>query len=315
MRTPSTPRRLAATIGAAALLAALGAPAALASDAGCEPLVTHTPAGSQGDTRAVAITSQTLAAGVDGWERVGWQAAEHTTVAAVEVVREDGTEHRTDGDLATGSAEQVLELRFCGSSAAASDGGAAEDRDRADTGHAGEQGDEQDVDTASEADAAADTGTDSSQATAGQAAAPPEPDHSATQAPADAGDDETDSDGQPSATTSGTGADDAAEPATGDDTGGGDAHATGTVEQKDAAPDTTDAAGDAEASAGAATGTHRSEQTTERPATPDDHEAEQATLALPDTDASSLLGGGLLGLLLGAAVLGGAHRRQREARR
>ena len=109
--SPSASRRWATTLGATVLLAALGAPAALASD--CDLQVSHAPTGSQGDTAAVAITSQTLAAGVDGWERVGWQAAADTTITAVTLVREAGTEHRTDGDLAEGMAEDVSELRFC----------------------------------------------------------------------------------------------------------------------------------------------------------------------------------------------------------
>lgn len=127
MRHHSPSRRWATTLGATALLAVLGAPAALASGADCDPLVSHAPTGSQGDTAAVAITSQTLAAGVDGWERVGWQAAPDTTVTAVELVREDGTEHRTDGDLADGTAEHVLEVRFCGTT----DGAEAETTEEA----------------------------------------------------------------------------------------------------------------------------------------------------------------------------------------
>lgn len=113
MRIHSISRRTAVTLGAAALVAALGAPAALAADGDCDPLVSHTPTGSEGDTGAVAITSQTLSSAA-GWERVGWEAARDTTVTAVAVVREEATEHRTDGDLSTGTAEQVLELRFCG---------------------------------------------------------------------------------------------------------------------------------------------------------------------------------------------------------
>ena len=109
--SPSASRQWATTLGAAALLAALGAPAALASD--CDLQVSHAPTGSQGDTAAVAITSQTLVAGVNGWERVGWQAAADTTITAVTLVRDEGTEHRTDGDLAEGMAEDVSELRFC----------------------------------------------------------------------------------------------------------------------------------------------------------------------------------------------------------
>ncbi len=121
MRRHLPSRRWATILGATALIAALGAPAAFASD--CDPLVRYTPGDSQGDTAAVAITSQALSADVEGWERVGWQAAADTTVTRVTLVRDGGTEHRTDGDLSDGAAEHVLEVRFCGTT---HDGGDAE---------------------------------------------------------------------------------------------------------------------------------------------------------------------------------------------
>lgn len=121
MRTTSNRWRLAATIGAAALATTLAAPVAGFAAEDCSPLVTHTPTGSQGDTAAVAITSQVLEADTPGWARAGWQAAEDVTVTKVTVVREDGSEHRGRGNLQSGMAEDVLELRFCGTAGAASD--------------------------------------------------------------------------------------------------------------------------------------------------------------------------------------------------
>lgn len=85
-----------------------------AEDGDCEPFVTHTPEGSTGDQWAVAITSQAREEGVAGWTHVGWEAAEDTTVDEVHVVRDEATERFVDGDLRTGHAEDVLELRFCG---------------------------------------------------------------------------------------------------------------------------------------------------------------------------------------------------------
>jgi hypothetical protein len=123
MRIPRPTRRFVATLGAAGVLAALATPAAaLASDAhvqgggsgDCDLLVTHRPTGSEGDPYAVAITSQALEAGQAGWASVGWEAAGTTTVDSVHVVRQGRTERRVGGDLSTGHAKSVIELRFCG---------------------------------------------------------------------------------------------------------------------------------------------------------------------------------------------------------
>ncbi len=83
-------------------------------EAGCEPFVVHTPTSSEGATHAVAITSQTLAQGRRGWERVAWEASSRAGITGVLLVREDGVEHLDDGDLRAGSAESVLEIGFCG---------------------------------------------------------------------------------------------------------------------------------------------------------------------------------------------------------
>lgn len=82
---------------------------------GCEPMVVHRPgAPGEGDERAVAITAQVLAAGDPAWERVSWQAARGVTVALVTVEREHGPETLEGDDLGRGTAEDVLEIAFCG---------------------------------------------------------------------------------------------------------------------------------------------------------------------------------------------------------
>ena len=67
----------------------------------------------RGNEAAVAITSQTLVEGFDGWEQVSWEAAEGTTLTAVGV-RTDGLPVKLLGDLDTGTVEDALELTFCG---------------------------------------------------------------------------------------------------------------------------------------------------------------------------------------------------------
>jgi len=91
-------------------------PALAASSApGCDqPLAVLSPTGSSGDLGAVAVTSQVLEQGVDGWAEVGWETFGDTELDSVTIVRSDGEEVRT-GDLATGTASDVRELIFCGS--------------------------------------------------------------------------------------------------------------------------------------------------------------------------------------------------------
>ena len=98
-------------------------------DRACELLVAHDPDGTSGEAEAVAITSQVLREDRSGWEAVGWEAAEHAVVEAVEVVRADGSAWLEDGDLRTGHVEDVLELRFCGHLVGADDGAAPGDGD------------------------------------------------------------------------------------------------------------------------------------------------------------------------------------------
>ena len=126
---PRTIRRrlhLLATLAAATLLTlAMLLAGSTAADAagygvGCDPIVTFTTSGVDGDDRAVSITSQVLVAGVDGWEHLSWQAAPDTTVDSVIVVGADTTTVLRDGDLSTGVAEDVVEITFCRSAGAVS---------------------------------------------------------------------------------------------------------------------------------------------------------------------------------------------------
>jgi hypothetical protein len=95
----------------------------------CERLVTYTPTSTDGDARTVAITAQALERGVPGWTMVAWEAAAGTTVDAVHVTRSGGATETLPG-APTGSAEDVVELTFCGSSAPA----ATADEDPSDLG-------------------------------------------------------------------------------------------------------------------------------------------------------------------------------------
>jgi hypothetical protein len=133
-----TTRQAATAVIALTLLALLVLPAmALASEAGtsegraertppphqhlpadgaaCEPLVTFTATRTTGDARAVAITAQAIEQGVEGWSMVAWEVADGTQVTSLTIVDADGrTETRIEG-IERGHAEDVLELRFCGS--------------------------------------------------------------------------------------------------------------------------------------------------------------------------------------------------------
>ncbi len=118
----TTPRRtgrswFAVSVGLAVIVVLgagpLSAGSALASGNGCEPhLVTHTP-GSRGAQAPVSITSQHLEQGVEGWRTVSWAAAPGTTITAVTAVKTDGTTTSISAGQ-TGSAVDVLSLRFCG---------------------------------------------------------------------------------------------------------------------------------------------------------------------------------------------------------
>ena len=88
---------------------------------GCdEPLITFTRDATTGDDRAVAITAQSIEQGAPGWEMVGWQSAAGTQLTAVLATdRAGGILHL--GTAATGIAEQVTSLTFCGTAADPSD--------------------------------------------------------------------------------------------------------------------------------------------------------------------------------------------------
>ncbi len=109
------PRRRLVILAALAAFALGALPALAASDAACdEPLAVLSPSGSTGDLSAVAVTAQTLEQGVEGWATVAWETFGDTELTSVTIVGPDDQEVRTD-DLASGTAAEVRELRFCGS--------------------------------------------------------------------------------------------------------------------------------------------------------------------------------------------------------
>lgn len=104
---------LAMTILCAMLWPAVGG--ARADGAPCEPLlVTLSPEGTTGLATAVAITAQAVDRGTGGWVTVTWQADTATQLTAVTLTDLDGSTSTRTGDLTTGSAFDVVELRFCG---------------------------------------------------------------------------------------------------------------------------------------------------------------------------------------------------------
>lgn len=109
-RTVPHRRRLltAVTVGAIAWMLPTGATAVPCDTA----LVTHSPAGSEGDPAAVALTSQVLVADTPGWERMSWQAADGVELDEV-VVTADGTTTTLPG-TPTGDAGPVESITFCG---------------------------------------------------------------------------------------------------------------------------------------------------------------------------------------------------------
>jgi hypothetical protein len=110
-------RRRVLALAVLAVVAISALPALAASDdaTGCpDPLARFTPDGVDGDVTAVAITSQVLEAGRDGWASVGWETFGETVLDSVTIVHSDGEVVRTD-DLAAGTASDVQELVFCGS--------------------------------------------------------------------------------------------------------------------------------------------------------------------------------------------------------
>lgn len=91
------------------------------SDAICsDVLVRISPDRVQGDQRAVSITSQMIELGVEHWVAVAWQAAADTELTAVSIVSPTGVRTRT-GNVTTGTAENVIELVFCGGRSSGAD--------------------------------------------------------------------------------------------------------------------------------------------------------------------------------------------------
>lgn len=129
-RTTTSVRQVALLAIATLALSLLGLPAAVAQQAGAscdDPLLTVSPDGSRGDPSAVAISSQQFEAETPGWSQVSWEAAETTTLTAV-IVRTDAQDITLTDDLSTGTANDALELIFCGSIAAVDpDGDPADD--------------------------------------------------------------------------------------------------------------------------------------------------------------------------------------------
>lgn len=77
-------------------------------------LLAVSPDRATGNEAAVAITAQAIDRDQDGWINVSWAAAAGTELTAVTLHRVDGTVTLLVDDLATGSAQDVLELTFCG---------------------------------------------------------------------------------------------------------------------------------------------------------------------------------------------------------
>jgi hypothetical protein len=88
-----------------------------------EVLLTATPTQVTGDASAVAITSQAIDRDVEGWLHVSWEALAGTVLTDVSVRTPTGIWSPV-GAIATGSASDVLEITFCGTSTAATGSGA-----------------------------------------------------------------------------------------------------------------------------------------------------------------------------------------------
>jgi hypothetical protein len=111
-----SPRLRTTSIAAAVAVGLTTLPALAAGGAGgCDdPIAVLSPTGSSGDLGAVAVTSQVLEQGIDGWAQVSWETFEGAHLDSVTIVRTHDEEILTEG-LDRGSASEVLELIFCGS--------------------------------------------------------------------------------------------------------------------------------------------------------------------------------------------------------
>lgn len=101
---------------AAVSLGLTALPALASGDAGegCDdPLAVLNPTGSTGDLSAVAITSQVLEQGVEGWAQASWETFDGTVLDSVTIVRTDEQQVLTE-DIASGTVDNAVELIFCG---------------------------------------------------------------------------------------------------------------------------------------------------------------------------------------------------------
>ncbi len=82
----------------------------------CSPvLVVHTPAVSEGEVRAVAITAQAIdSEDEEAWVTVAWEAAAGVELSAVTLLGTDGVTREQTEDLAQGAAQDVAGIWFCG---------------------------------------------------------------------------------------------------------------------------------------------------------------------------------------------------------
>lgn len=113
---PRRARRRFLALAAVAALAVTALPALAATDEDpdcAEPLATFSPDGTDGDVTAVAVTSQMLEQGREGWAEVGWETFGDLGPSSVTIVHTDGEVVHLD-DPASGTASDVRELIFCG---------------------------------------------------------------------------------------------------------------------------------------------------------------------------------------------------------
>lgn len=160
------PINAVALIALALLVSAALAPghARAQEPATCSPvLVAHTPDGSEGEVRAVAITAQAIDAEAgDVWFNVAWQAAAEVELSAITVLGADGTIREQTQELQQGTAQDVTALWFCGTLAPEAfpdedpatndDAPDGTDADTPDAGEAASDGADQEPDDAEPAD-------------------------------------------------------------------------------------------------------------------------------------------------------------------
>jgi LPXTG-motif cell wall-anchored protein len=75
--------------------------------------VTFLPGQPGTHDHAVALTAQAIEQGVPGWEHITWAATDRASVRAVAARHADAVTILTDGDLSTGTLDDVQELLVC----------------------------------------------------------------------------------------------------------------------------------------------------------------------------------------------------------